>query len=262
MMMPRAMHQYQYVSPPRQSGIGQIMTVATSTTASYVELDVLFNPSYSTVSAQTKVSKGVTDNYISIFADTADLGVIFGTTAASVTDGNAPILSANGSLSAGIYTPVAAGAGTVTGSTDVTAGSLYGVSATLDGKTVIITANGTGPTTLTLNGATTSASEAALLAALASTWPALIFTVVATNLVITNSRTGTAQTFIIGAGTANTALGLTAATTAGTNGGSCYRIEAGKSERFLVQPTEDLFMGFIGSTTGQLRMFQSSPPNP
>jgi hypothetical protein len=103
------------------------------------------------------------------------------------------------------------------GTTDVSAGALYGVAATLDGLTLILNVNGGGSTTLTLNGATNTANEAAFLAAIHSTWAALVATDSGAGsghkLVLTNVP---GSTITVGAGTANTALGLTPGTYAGT----------------------------------------------
>jgi hypothetical protein len=151
-MLPLSAKQNLFVSPPRVAGIGQILTVATSATAGVVSLAVLFNPVYNITSAQANVTAGVTGNYITIFADTADVGVLFGTTVGSVTGANVPVLATVGTVSGvGVYTPAV---------------------------------------------------------------------------------------------------------------GSCYRIPAGQERRYLVQATEDLFLGFVGSTTGVMRLFQSSPPCP
>ena len=115
-------------------------------------------------------------------------------------------------------------AAVVTGSTDITSGALYGVGGTLagggTGLTLILTVNGVGPTTLTFDGtgAGNDASEAAMLAAIHTTWPALAATDVATNLRLTDSVLGAGSHIVIGAGTANTALGLSPGTHNGTAG--------------------------------------------
>ena len=101
-----------FLSPPRAAGIGQVLAVSVSATASYVNLSTLFQPAAGGQSgAQTQGSSGVVvgvlDNYISIYADGAELGVVFGLTAAAVSGANAPALATVGSLSAGAYTPPA-----------------------------------------------------------------------------------------------------------------------------------------------------------
>ena len=116
--------------------------------------------------------------------------------------------------------------GLLIGDADVTAGSLYGSGGTLagggTGLTLILTVNGVGPTTLTFDGAglTNDADEAAMLAAIEATWPALTATVASTFLHLADSVPGAASTIVVGAGTANGALGLTTPTsnTAGAAG--------------------------------------------
>jgi hypothetical protein len=146
-----------FLSPPRAAGIGQVLAVSVSSTASYVNLGALFQPAAGGQSgAQTQGSSGVVvgvlDNYISIYADGAELGVVFGLTAAAVSGANAPALATAGSLLAGVYTPPATPA--------------------------------------------------------------------------------------------------------------CWGIATGTWQRFLAQLTQDLFMGFVASGAGTMRLYQSSPPNP
>lgn len=101
----------------------------------------------------------------------------------------------------------------ITGTTDITAGALYGVGGTLDTKTLILNVNGAGVTTLTFDIATNAASKSALLAAIAVAWPSLTATDVSTHLHLADSSaTGT---IVVGAGTANALLGLTAGTYGG-----------------------------------------------
>ena len=133
----------------------------------------------------------------------------------------------------GAYTPSAApttlGPAVVTGSTDITSSGLYGVGGTLAGSgtglTVILTVNGVGPTTMTFDGTgvTNNASEAAMLAALDVAYPGLVATAVSTHLTLTDVLSGYLNTIVVGSGTANTALGLAAATTHG--GGHQYSLE-------------------------------------
>lgn len=101
----------------------------------------------------------------------------------------------------------------VTGTTDATAGALYGGGGTLNAETLILNVNGAGPLTLTLSGAGNTATEVAFLAAIHAEWPAITATVVSTHLVLTVSP---GNTLVIGAGTANAALGLTASTVIAT----------------------------------------------
>jgi hypothetical protein len=44
--------------------------------------------------------------------------------------------------------------------------------------------------------------------------------------------------------------------------GQCWRIPAGRTTDYLFQPGQDLFMGIVASGNGQVRLYQSSPPNP
>ena len=97
----------------------------------------------------------------------------------------------------------------IEGSTDVTDGALYGGAGTLDGLTLILDVNDAGPATLNLNGGTNTANQAALLAAIEAQWPAIDASVSATHLLLTLTTGGS---IVIGAGTANAALGLTADT--------------------------------------------------
>lgn len=87
----------------------------------------------------------------------------------------------------------------------------------LDGKTLIINPNGEGAQTLTLNGTTNAASDTALLAAINALWSALTATMNGSQyLVLTDNTLGTTSSLVVGAGTANTKLGLTPGTTTGT----------------------------------------------
>lgn len=99
---------------------------------------------------------------------------------------------------------------TVRGTADISSASLYGGGGTLNGLTLILN-DGGGSSTLNLNGATNTASKAAFLAAVAVQWPNLTATdaadAVGHNLLLQNL---VAATTTVGAGTANTALGLTA----------------------------------------------------
>ena len=91
-------------------------------------------------------------------------------------------------------------------------GGVWGVPAgTLDGKTIILTVNGVGPTTLTLNGSTNVASMSAFFSAIEAQWPTL--TAAANpnqgSLMLTeNSLSGPSSSIVVGAGTANYYLGL------------------------------------------------------
>lgn len=110
----------------------------------------------------------------------------------------------------------------VTGTTDVTAGALYGGGGTLNGLTLKLNVNSGGLQTLNLNGNTNAANQAALLAAIIALWPALAATVggpSSNKLVLTDSVYGPPGTIVIdGTSTALLALGLSAGTTPGTAG--------------------------------------------
>ncbi len=107
---------------------------------------------------------------------------------------------------------------TVTGGVSLATGGLYGSGGTLSGETIILNVNGAGPLTLTLSGTGNAASEVALLAAIAAEWPGVT---VSTNgsgfLVLTDNINGLAGTIVVGAGTANTHLGISGSST-GTAG--------------------------------------------
>ncbi len=155
----------------------------------------------------------------------------------------------------GAYTPGTApatsGPATFTGSADITASALYGTGNTLDGLTLVLTVNGVGPTTLTLNGATNAASEAALLAAIIATFPGLTPTQNASkHLVLTDNFSGGAYAVVLAAtatSTSNTALGLTPGTQTGT--GHQYAIDYEFDG--TKQPTVSA-IGMAGSAYGPL----------
>lgn len=110
---------------------------------------------------------------------------------------------------------------TTTGTTDATAGGLYGGSGTLTGLTLKMNVEGAGLLMLTFvgSGSGSSSSEGAMLAAIEALWPAITATVVGTHLVLTDAIFGTPSSIVIDpASTALTVLGLTAATYTGTNG--------------------------------------------
>lgn len=106
------------------------------------------------------------------------------------------------------------------GSVDLTTGGLYGGVGSLDGKSIILTVNGVGPTTLNLVGTTNAVSEAALLAAINVAYPGLTATADAIThfLTLTDNLSGSTHAILVGAGTANGTLGLTPGSIAGTNG--------------------------------------------
>jgi hypothetical protein len=104
----------------------------------------------------------------------------------------------------------------VAGNTDITMAGLYGMGGTLDGKTLTLNINGAGSQTLTFNGSTSSASEAAMLAAIRAKWPNLGAMqgpgapAVGKFLVLYDAA---GSSIVVSAGTANAVLGLSAGTT-------------------------------------------------
>lgn len=102
----------------------------------------------------------------------------------------------------------------IEGSTDVTAVGLYGGGGTLDTKTLKLNVAGGGVLTLTFDGATNAANQAAMLAAIEATWPAIDASVSATHLLLTLTTGGTIV--IDATSTALAVLGLTADTYAAT----------------------------------------------
>lgn len=99
-----------------------------------------------------------------------------------------------------------------TGTADATAAGLYGGSSSLDTLTLILNVDGQGASTLTLAKATNVATQAAFLAAIKAKteWAGVDAKIGGPN---GNQLLITAKTsLVVGAGTANTALGLTAAT--------------------------------------------------
>lgn len=144
----------------------------------------------------------------------------------------------------------------ITGTADITDAGLYGIGGDLDTLTIKLNVNGAGETTLTLDIATNAASKAALLAAIAVQWPALTATDVSTHLHLADSvATGT---IAVGAGTANTLLGLTA----GTYGGD---LTAGDliTESITVGPqwaVADLYTAGTIATGALAAIAQSSTP--
>ena len=99
---------------------------------------------------------------------------------------------------------------TVTGTTAMNAGALYGSGGSLNGKSLIINLNQAGSQTLTFVGTGNSLNEANMLAAVGTKWPAIVVTTNGSNqLVLSDSTPGS---IVIGSGTANAALGLTSGT--------------------------------------------------
>lgn len=104
-MLPVPVRQALVTTGPRAAGFGQLLAVTVSATASFVELDKLFQPLGTAPTNANYEIAGVTGQEISIFALTASLGVVFGQTAAAVSGANAPAIATVGTLSGGLYTP-------------------------------------------------------------------------------------------------------------------------------------------------------------
>jgi len=115
------------------------------------------------------------------------------------------------SVGSDIFVPIGTAVAAAIGTADVTAASLYGVGGGLDGKTVIVNS-----ITFTCAGASNTANLAAFLAAMITAFTAQSIGAIATGGPVANrlqlSKSGASNTVVIGAGTANTVLGLTADT--------------------------------------------------
>lgn len=138
----------------------------------------------------------------------------------------------------GAYTPATApttpGAAVVTGTVDLNTGGTYGASGTLSNSgannlVLEMTVNGQLGS-LTLNGTTNVASQAAFLAAINAEWPGLTATVNGSGfLVLTDNKNGAGYEIVIPADSSNTAYavvgvgGTGGSTTAGT--GHSYAID-------------------------------------
>lgn len=108
---------------------------------------------------------------------------------------------------------------TAPGTVSLTTAGLYGGSGSLNGTTLILNVNGAGALTLNLSGTGNAANEAALLAAINTEWSGLTASAATgTNyLQLVDNTVGSAGSITVGAGTANTALGLTATTYTGVD---------------------------------------------
>lgn len=152
----------------------------------------------------------------------------------------------------------------VTGNTDATAAGLYGGGGSLNGLTIILTVNGV-QSTLTLNGGTNTANQAALLAAIHTQWPSITASINSTNLRLTGSL---GDVFSVGAGTANSALGITGLTGNGAGSvdgktllvslddGAAITVTFGtpKAANELVQQFNDGLGGVYGSVNTGLKI--------
>lgn len=112
--MPLALRKANFYSPPRVNGAtGNVAAITVSAAAGSLDVRSLSCGPSATQgqynAAQTQQGfQGAMDQYITIFADGADLYVVFGPSQASVTGGNAPVVATVGSVSgAGVYTDAA-----------------------------------------------------------------------------------------------------------------------------------------------------------
>jgi hypothetical protein len=173
-----------------------------------------------TITSQIPAGDGHTDSpfFLSGFATDPNVST---TNGASLESATTLVVNSVGTLVKGSYIDLqnansegsyqVVGIG-VTGTVDITAAGLYGGGGSLNGKTLILNVNGAGATTLTLSGAGNTATEAAFMAAILAQWPAL-HTGVQTNQYQGPGTTGknlvlTANTLVVGAGTANGTLGI------------------------------------------------------
>ena len=130
-----------------------------------------------------------------------------------------------------VYTPAtavnASTAAAVTGTADCSASALYGPTGTLNGLTLILTVNGVphtltfsapvNPTNIPYQTITVLNPPLSMLQIINNAFPALTATLNGSNhLVLTDKVLGATQTIVVGAGTANTALGLSTGSHAGT----------------------------------------------
>jgi hypothetical protein len=112
-------------------------------------------------------------------------------------------------VSGSSFTISALGNATI-GTNDVTAAGLYGGGGTLNGKTLILTIDGQTAQTLTFAGGGNSVNLTALITAIANKWPTLFQ--VGVGGPSGNKLLISSTSVVIGAGTANTVLGLTTGT--------------------------------------------------
>ena len=99
------------VTPPRAYAsapgpIGEPVVLAVSGTPGALDLRSFSQPAYNIQQASTQNRQGAVGNYLNLYAETADLGLIFGVSFASVTGANAPVLATVGTVSGvtGVYT--------------------------------------------------------------------------------------------------------------------------------------------------------------
>ena len=79
---------------------GEISNISVSAVAGSIDLTTI-GPQLEPDAKTPQRTKGMPGHYMSIFADGADVYVLFGATQASVTGGNAPVIATTGSNAAG-----------------------------------------------------------------------------------------------------------------------------------------------------------------
>lgn len=101
--------QFHLLAPP-PAGLGYV--AATSTTQGSIDLSTVGQITQREDSSlnPTASPAGLVGKMVEVFADTADVGIIFGPTSASVTGSNKPVLATNGTNEAGICYRIPAGA--------------------------------------------------------------------------------------------------------------------------------------------------------
>jgi len=142
----------------------------------------------------------------------------------------------------------------VIGTTDVTAAGLYGGGGTLNGLTLILNVDGGGLQTLTLSGVGNAASADTLQTAIGNKWPTLTALRVGgpdpiggTKLVLC-----AASSVVVGAGTANAALGLSAPLAAiQVDRPICYAFSSGSTQVLDVPTPLDGVTIDLGGATWQ-----------
>ena len=99
------------ICPPRASNKGQVggmVAVAVTTGTGVIDLTKLLAQAKNLATNGGRQAGGVVGQFITIEADGADVGIVFGKAIADVTGGNAPSLTAVGTVDAsGIYTDAA-----------------------------------------------------------------------------------------------------------------------------------------------------------
>jgi hypothetical protein len=111
MTMRDAAQKFFFVSAPRakSSEPGHVAVLAVSGTQEVLDLSTLGDPAYDGSNANTaQIPGGAINQYITLYADGADVGIIFGAAKADVTGANKPVLATTGTVDGnGVYSPAA-----------------------------------------------------------------------------------------------------------------------------------------------------------